>query len=74
MTIDEIKAEAAALATAMRAETIDEATRSRFIALRAELFQRGVFDPILVRFDSATVTRATNGEIAEELGKIARAD
>ena len=71
MTIEEIKTAAAELASAMRAETIDEATRSHFIATRAALFNRGVFDPVLVRFDSATAPRATNGEIAEELEKIA---
>lgn len=71
MTIEEIKAAAAELAISMRAESIDDATRSRFLATRAELFNRGVFDPVLVRFDSATVAHATNGEIAAELEKIA---
>ncbi|HEY6139343.1 MAG TPA: hypothetical protein VI670_16395 [Thermoanaerobaculia bacterium] len=73
MTTEEIKASAAELAAAMRAESIDAATRQRFIALRTALFQRGVYDPVLVRFDSATAPRATNAEIAEELEKIAAA-
>ena len=73
MTTEEIKASAAELAAAMRAEHLDAATRQRFIALRGELFQRGVYDPVLVRFDSATAPRATNAEIAEQLEKIAAA-
>jgi hypothetical protein len=73
MTTEEIKASAAELAPAMCAESIDAATRQRFIALRAALFQRGVYDPVLVRFDSATAPRATNAEIAEQLEKIAAA-
>lgn len=72
MTIEEIKAAAADVAAAMEtAETIPADVRARFIAVRAALFQRGVFDPVLVRFDSATAPRATNGEMAEELRKIA---
>jgi len=73
MTTEEIKASAAELAQAMRAESLDIATRQRFIALRAALFQRGVYDPVLVRFDSATAPRAANAEIAEQLEKIAAA-
>jgi hypothetical protein len=47
--------------------------RARFIELRAEMFQRGIYDPVLVRFDSATAPRASVAEIAEELKKIAGA-
>ena len=50
---------------------VPEELRLRFIEVRSELFTRGIFDPILARFDSATVTRASNGEIAEELEKLA---
>lgn len=71
MTIEEIKAAAAELAPAMQsAESLPAEVRARFIAVRTALFQRGVFDPVLVRFDSATAPRATNGEIAAELAKI----
>ena len=45
--------------------------RARFVAIRAELFQRGIFDPILVRFDTATVTQASPREIADELTLVA---
>ena len=31
----------------------------------------GVFDPVLVRFDTASAPRASNSEIAEELAKLA---
>jgi hypothetical protein len=70
MTIDEIKAAAADVAAAMQGG-MSEDVRARFIAVRAELFQRGVFDPVLVRFDSATAPRATHEEVAAELTKIA---
>jgi hypothetical protein len=45
--------------------------RQQFIAVRSELYQRGVFDPILARFDSGTVTQASLRELAEELAKVA---
>ncbi len=45
--------------------------RERFIEVRAVLFQRGIYDPVLVRFDSATAPRASTQEIAEQLAKVA---
>jgi hypothetical protein len=73
MTIDEIKSAAADVAAAMQAAggALPADVRKRFIAVRAALFQRGVFDPVLVRFDTASAPQATNGEIAEQLKKIA---
>ena len=74
MTIEEIKAAAAELAMALQAadgEPISAPVRKRFIALRAALFQRGIFDPVLVRFDTASASRASNSEIAAELAKLA---
>ena len=47
--------------------------RARFIEVRAVLFQRGIYDPVLVRFDSATAPRASTQEIAEQLAKVAAA-
>jgi hypothetical protein len=52
---------------------LSDELRNRFIAVRAALFQRGVFNPVLVRFDSATVPQASTREIAEELAKVAAA-
>lgn len=45
--------------------------RRRFIALRTALFQRGIYDPVLVRFDSFTAPRASIAEVAEQLEKMA---
>ena len=45
--------------------------RARFIDVRAALFQLGIYDPVLVRFDSATAPRASTQEIAEQLAKVA---
>ncbi len=74
-TMDEIKREAADVAAAMKGapETVPVDLRARFIHVRAELFQRGVFDPVLVRFDSATAPKATTAEIAAQLEIIATA-
>ncbi len=72
MTIEEFRTIAARLADEMRgASTLSPDLRRRFIALRAELFQRGIFDPILARFDTATVTRASVQEVANELAAVA---
>ena len=65
---DELKA----VANAMReSETLSPQVRARFIAMRAELFQRGIFDPVLVRFDTITVPRASLQEVADQLDAIA---
>jgi hypothetical protein len=73
MTIDELKAEAAEVARGLAGagEALPNDLRKRFIAVRAELFQRGVFDPLLARFDTATVPRASTAEIANELKLLA---
>lgn len=47
--------------------------RARFIHVRAALFQRGIFDPVLVRFDSATVGQASPAEVGDQLAKVAAA-
>lgn len=72
-------AELKALATAVAAEMKSAGTaipaplRERFVFVRAALFQRGIFDPVLVRFDSATVQRAPVAEVADQLESVAAA-
>jgi hypothetical protein len=75
MTQDELKTLAATVAAEMKTagEALSPDLRAAFIDIRAALFQRGVYDPVLVRFDSATAPRATNAEIAEQLDKVAAA-
>ncbi|HEX6099350.1 MAG TPA: hypothetical protein VF432_23750 [Thermoanaerobaculia bacterium] len=70
MTIDRLKEAAAAVAGEMKGE-LTPAVRERFIAVRTELFRRGIYDPVLVRFDSATAPRATKDEIAAQLETVA---
>jgi hypothetical protein len=70
IAIEQVKEEAASVAAALRAGTAPD-VRQRFINVRAELFQRGIYDPVLVRFDSATVPQASNEEIATQLAMIA---
>ena len=69
--LDDLKARAAAVAEEMKAQEMNPALRERFVRVRAELFQRGIFDPVLVRFDSATAPRASAQEIAEQLATVA---
>jgi len=73
MTLDEWKAEAAEVARGLAevSGALPNDLRKRFIAVRAELFQRGVFDPVLARFDTTTVPRASTSEIAQELKLLA---
>ncbi|MFL6245152.1 MAG: hypothetical protein ACJ74H_03940 [Thermoanaerobaculia bacterium] len=50
---------------------LPEDLRQRFIDVRAALFARGIYDPVLVRFDTATVPQAPTIEIAERLAALA---
>lgn len=52
---------------------LPEDLRLRFIEVRKALFQRGMFDPVLIRFDTATGTQASTAEIAEQLKAVAAA-
>lgn len=73
MPLEQVKAAATSVSEQLKsaADPLTPALRKSFVDVRAALFQRGVFDPILVRFDSATVARASVAEIAEELGRVA---
>jgi hypothetical protein len=50
---------------------LPEDLRDRFIDVRAALFQRGIYDPVLVRFDTASVAQASTLELAERLEQVA---
>ena len=77
MAIEDLKTAAANVARELQQSTaasnrdLPGELRARFIAIRAELFQRGVFDPVLVRFDSATVPQASPRGIADQLNLLA---
>jgi len=88
MTDTEIRETAAAVAEELRAfpsstpvpatgggsrhRGLPEALRARIIDVRGALFERGMYDPVLVRFDTASAPQATNEEIADELARIAQ--
>ena len=72
MTIDDLKDRAAAVASEMQAGEVTPELRARFIDVRTALFRRGVYDPVLVRFDSSTAPRATKDEIAAQLETVAQ--
>lgn len=69
----ELKRRAAEVAGELRdaGSSLSQELRAKFIAVRSELFQRGIYDPVLVRFDSATVPHASNEELAGQLAAIA---
>jgi hypothetical protein len=71
--LDQLKREAAAVADELEsaATPLPPQLRERFITVRAALFQRGIYDPVLVRFDSATAPRATAQELGEQLSAVA---
>jgi hypothetical protein len=74
MNAEQLKSDALAVAEALRAAPdgpLPPDLRARFINVRTVLFQRGYYDPILVRLDSATVPRATNKEIGDRLAEVA---
>jgi hypothetical protein len=75
VAIPELKKMAAAVADEMKsaATPVEGVLRARFIAVRSALFQRGIYDPVLVRFDSATAPKATVEEVAEQLELVANA-
>ena len=50
---------------------LPETTRKNFIDLRGALFARGIYDPVLVRFDTATAPQAETKKVAEQLATIA---
>ena len=69
--MDDFGTKAAAIAEELKraGESLSPELRARLIELRSEMFQRGIYDPVLVRFDSATAPRASVAEIAEQLEK-----
>jgi hypothetical protein len=52
---------------------LPEHLRQAFVDVRAALFQRGIYDPVLVRFDTASAPQATNLELADQLAAVAAA-
>ncbi len=54
-----------------RSESISPELRTRFISARTALFKRGIYDPVLVRFDSYTAPKASAQEVGEQLAAVA---
>jgi hypothetical protein len=88
MTNEELKSMAAEVANVLQSATagepaatgggsrqrgLPEPLRERFIRVRTALFQRGIFDPVLVRFDTASAAQASTKEIAQQLAAVADA-
>jgi hypothetical protein len=74
---DELQAaggnEPAASGGGSRQRGLPEALRERFIRVRTALFLRGIFDPVLVRFDTASAPQASTKQIGEQLAAVAAA-
>ena len=74
ITNHDLRHEATELSKALQsASSLTGDMRKRVIALRTCLFERGFYDPVLGRLDSATVAQASVSEIAHQLTKIAEA-
>ena len=56
-----------------RQRGLPEELRQRFIEVRTAFIQRGIFDPLLWRFDTSTVPQTTTLAIADALEKLAAA-
>lgn len=71
--LPQLKQQAAAVAEELKgaAAPVGGELRERFIDVRAALFQRGIYDPVLVRFDSATAPKATPQQVGEQLAAVA---
>lgn len=54
-----------------RQRALPEDLRQRFINVRTALVERGIFDQVLARFDTAAAPQETTLEIADELAKVA---
>lgn len=72
IAVEELRTLAAGVAEELKsAAAVTPGLRERFINVRAALFQRGIYDPVLVRFDSATAPPASAREIGEQLANVA---
>lgn len=73
--VAELKTMAAAVAEELKSAgtPVTGPLRERFITVRTNLFQRGIYDPVLVRFDTATAPKASTEEVAEQLSMVATA-
>jgi hypothetical protein len=68
----DLRAEAALLATRFQQGPVSAETRAQFIRFRTAMFERGIYDPVLSRFDSHTVQTAEPAEIGAQLEALAQ--
>jgi hypothetical protein len=73
MPLEQLRAMAAQVAEEMKSagDPLPLDVRERFINVRAALFQRGIYDPVLVRFDTVSAPKATVSELGEQLATVA---
>ena len=70
--LDQLRTMASAVAEELQAATpLTPELRARFITVRSALFQRGIFDPVLVRFDTVSAPQATPQELGAQLATVA---
>jgi hypothetical protein len=72
MTNEELRSMAAEVGNELQSATgaLPQPLRERFIRVRTALFQRGIFDPVLVRFDTASAPQASTKEIGDQLAAV----
>jgi hypothetical protein len=73
IAIPELKKLAVEVAEGLRTATepVGDPLRASFIEVRSALFQRGIYDPVLGRFDTASAPKASPSEIADQLTTLA---
>jgi hypothetical protein len=72
ITNHDLKHESTELARLLgSSQTLTGDLRTRVIALRTKLVERGLYDPVLGRLDSATVAQSSVTEVAQQFEKIA---
>ena len=71
LPLDQLRTMAAAVAEELQGGALPPELRTRFITVRAALFQRGIFDPVLVRLDTASAPQATPQELGAQLATVA---
>lgn len=69
--ISESSPEEPVAADGSRGRPIPPELRERLIRIREAMFQRGIYDPVLGRFDSYTVQQPDLRSIADQLARVA---
>lgn len=73
MTLEQLRTEASELARTMEASASGwtPEIRRNFVRLREEMLIRGIYDPVLIRYDSISAPRSDLPTLARQLAVVA---